>query len=66
MRLKPPLNIDNMEALSVEQRGDQTIIWMASDDNHNPLQKTLLLKFTWEPVARPGNERPSQIVTEPS
>jgi len=66
MRLKPPLKIDNMEALSVERRGDQTIIWMASDDNHNPLQKTLLLKFAWEPVARPGNERPSQIVTEPS
>lgn len=43
--LKPPLNIDNMEALSVEQRDGKTILWIASDDNFNPLQQTILLKF---------------------
>jgi len=43
--LKPPLNIDNIEALSVEQVDGQTIVWMASDDNFNPLQQNLLLKF---------------------
>jgi hypothetical protein len=43
--LKPPLRIDNMEALSVEQRHGRTIIWLASDDNFNPLQQTLLMKF---------------------
>jgi hypothetical protein len=43
--LKPPLRIDNMEALSVEQRHGRTIVWLASDDNFNPLQQTLLMKF---------------------
>ncbi|WP_299323932.1 esterase-like activity of phytase family protein [Parasphingopyxis sp.] len=44
-RLDPPMTIDNMEALLVEERDGQTIIWMASDDNFNPLQRTLLLQF---------------------
>ena len=66
MRLKPPLNIDNMEALSVEQRGDRTIVWMASDDNHNPFQKTLLLKFAWEPVAWAGNSAPARVIPDDS
>jgi hypothetical protein len=43
--LKPPLNMDNMEALSVEQQDGRTILWIASDDNFNPLQQTLLMKF---------------------
>jgi hypothetical protein len=43
--LKPPLRIDNMEALSIEQRRGRTIVWLASDDNFNPLQQTLLMKF---------------------
>ncbi len=44
-RLDPPVTIDNMEALAVEERNGRTIIWMASDDNFNPLQRTLLLQF---------------------
>lgn len=43
--LKPPLRIDNMEALSVEKRDGRTVVWLASDDNFNPLQQTLLMKF---------------------
>ncbi len=43
--LRPPLTVDNMEALSVTREGGRTIVWMASDDNFNPLQRTLLLKF---------------------
>ena len=44
--LRRPLNVDNMEALSVTREGGRTIIWIASDDNFNPLlQRTLLLKF---------------------
>jgi hypothetical protein len=40
------LNVDNMEALSVTREGGRTIVWIASDDNLNPLfQRTLLLKF---------------------
>lgn len=44
-RLDPPITIDNMEALAIDTRNGRTIIWMASDDNFNPLQRTLLLQF---------------------
>ncbi|MFK7842612.1 MAG: esterase-like activity of phytase family protein [Sphingorhabdus sp.] len=43
--LKPPLKVDNMEALAVTQDGKEKIIWIASDDNFSPLQETLFLKF---------------------
>jgi hypothetical protein len=43
--LRSPLTIDNMEAMSVGREGGRTIVWLASDDNFNPLQRTLLLKF---------------------
>jgi hypothetical protein len=43
--LRAPLTIDNMEALSVGREGGRTIVWLASDDNFNPLQRTLLMKF---------------------
>ena len=36
---------DNFEALSVGREGGRTILWLASDDNYNKLQRTLLLKF---------------------
>lgn len=49
--LTPPLRIDNMEALSVEQNQGQTIVWIASDDNFNPLQQTLLMKFALKDIA---------------
>lgn len=38
--------IDNFEGLAVRQNGDgETIIYLVSDDNFNPLQKNLLLMF---------------------
>jgi hypothetical protein len=40
-----PLTLDNMEALSIEREGASTILWIASDDNFSPLQRTLLMKF---------------------
>lgn len=43
--LHRPLTVDNMEALSVTREGGRTIVWLVSDDNFNPLQRTLLLKF---------------------
>ncbi|HZG47188.1 MAG TPA: esterase-like activity of phytase family protein [Allosphingosinicella sp.] len=43
----PPLTRDNMEGLAVTQEGGRTIVWLASDDNLLPLQRTLLLKFEW-------------------
>ena len=47
-RLGWPLASDNMEALSVTREGGRTILWLASDDNFSPLQRTLLLKFALE------------------
>ncbi len=40
-----PATRDNFEALSVTREGGRTILWIASDDNYNPLQRTLLMKF---------------------
>jgi hypothetical protein len=36
---------DNFEALSVSREGGRTILWIASDDNYNLMQRTLLMKF---------------------
>lgn len=36
---------DNLEALSVTREGGRTILWIASDDNYTPWQRTLLMKF---------------------
>lgn len=44
-RLAPPLAVDNMEAVAVRREGGRTFIYMASDDNFNRLQRTLLMKF---------------------
>jgi hypothetical protein len=43
--LRQPVSVDNMEALSVTVENGRTIVWIASDDNFFPLQRTLLLKF---------------------
>lgn len=43
--LTPPLNVDNMEALTVVHEGSRTFVYLASDDNFSPVQRTLLLKF---------------------
>ncbi|TVV71862.1 esterase-like activity of phytase family protein [Sphingomonas solaris] len=48
-RLAPPLTVDNMEAVAVSREGGRTILWIASDDNFSPLQRTLLLKFALVP-----------------
>jgi hypothetical protein len=46
--LAPPVTVDNMEALSVTRERGRTIVWLASDDNYMPLQRSLLLKFALE------------------
>jgi hypothetical protein len=43
--LAAPLTVDNMEALAVSVERGRTIVWIASDDNLNPVQRTLLMKF---------------------
>jgi hypothetical protein len=46
---KSPAVRENFEALSVTSEDGRTILWLASDDNYNGLQRTLLLKLALEP-----------------
>jgi hypothetical protein len=63
--LKPPLKVDNMEALAVTRDGDRIIVWIASDDNFSVLQESLLFKFRLlrgrklgkEPAGKRANEK---------
>lgn len=51
--LIPPVTVDNMEALAVYERGGETRLLLMSDDNFNAgLQRTLLLQFALQPMAR--------------
>ncbi|MEO6153580.1 MAG: esterase-like activity of phytase family protein [Croceibacterium sp.] len=59
--LEPPLPSDNFEGVAVQpQRDGSAIVWLISDDNRSPFQRTLLLKFRWTDMQRaPGStERP--------
>ncbi len=45
-RLAPPLTVDNFEGLDVRRdTAGRTLVYLISDDNFNPLQRTLLLVF---------------------
>ncbi len=44
--LRPPLTVDNFEGVDARRgAGGETLIYIVSDDNHNPLQQTLLMMF---------------------
>jgi len=43
--LASPVTVDNMEAIAITREGERTILWLGSDDNLVPLQRTLLMKF---------------------
>jgi hypothetical protein len=44
--LQPPLLVDNFEGLAARRGADsETLLYLLSDDNFNPLQRTLLLLF---------------------
>lgn len=43
--LRPPIRVDNMEALAVTEEAGETVIWIASDDNFSALQESLFMKF---------------------
>ncbi|MEL7447475.1 MAG: esterase-like activity of phytase family protein, partial [Pseudomonadota bacterium] len=49
----PPLALDNFEGLTVREDGDRTFLYIASDNNFSPNQRTLLMKFEI------GADRPS-------
>lgn len=50
--LESPLIHDNFEGVTATREGRATVIWLVSDDNQLPVQRSLLLKFRLDPVAR--------------
>lgn len=46
--LKAPALHDNFEGLALTSEGGRQIVWLLSDNNQFPLQRTLLLKFALE------------------
>lgn len=44
-RFAPPLLADNFEALALSEENGRKVLWIASDDNHEFFQRTLLMKF---------------------
>ena len=42
---QPPLTLDNMEGLALRREGARVFVYIVSDDNLNPLQRTILMKF---------------------
>jgi len=61
--ISAPLLIDNMEGIAVSKVGQETNIWLISDNNFSIFQRTLLMKFRLservtkkkpEAVAAPG------------
>jgi hypothetical protein len=45
LRLDPPRRLDNFEGIAVREDQGETLIYLISDDNFHPLQRTLLLQF---------------------
>ena len=44
--IRPPLTVDNFEGVDARRGPDgETLIYVVSDDNYNPAQRTLLLMF---------------------
>ncbi|WP_165912176.1 esterase-like activity of phytase family protein [Novosphingobium sp. PhB165] len=53
-RLSSDLPIDNFEGLAIVPREDGRLtIWLISDDNYSPLQRTLLWKMSVDPAQLP-------------
>ena len=48
--LRRPLTVDNMEGLAARPGADgRTLIYLLSDDNFSPFQRTLLMMFELDP-----------------
>jgi hypothetical protein len=45
LRLDPPLRVENFEGIAVQEDQSGTLIYLISDDNFHPLQRTVLLQF---------------------
>ena len=47
--LRAPLNLDNLEGVSARRNEKgETIVYLVSDDNFSPVQRTLLMMFSLE------------------
>ncbi|MEO5867969.1 MAG: esterase-like activity of phytase family protein [Sphingomonas sp.] len=55
--LAAPLIHDNFEGVTVTRERGTTIIWLVSDDNQTMLQRSLLLKFRYEPATKRAGSR---------
>ena len=56
-RLASDLPVDNFEGMAIEQRDDgHLIVWLISDDNQSPLQRTLLWKLVVDPAELPSGQ----------
>jgi hypothetical protein len=51
--LAAPSIHDNFEGVTVSREKGATIVWLVSDDNQLVLQRSLLLKFRYQPEAKP-------------
>lgn len=51
IELRPPASVDNFEGVAAVATASGTRLYLLSDDNDNPLQKTLLLAFDVTPVS---------------
>src|SRR5690606_2935132 len=48
-RIEPPLTVENYEGIATRRAADGTdLVYLVSDDNFNPLQRTLLMMFALE------------------
>lgn len=58
--MAPPLSTDNFEAIAIRRgEGSDALVYVMSDDNFNPLQRTLLFMFAVKD-ARPAPPSPPQ------
>lgn len=59
--IAPPLTTENFEGVSI-RRGDrrEALIYVISDDNFNPLQRTLLMMFAAPEEDPPAPDKPPQ------
>ena len=62
-RLTPPLTVDNLEGMALARDHGRLFVYLISDDNFNPLQRTLLLKF--EVVPPPGPATAARALPRP-
>ena len=55
-RIAPPLVTDNWEGVAATRENGATMLWLLSDDNQLPIQRTLLMKFRLD-EQRPASRR---------